>query len=62
MIEGGVQTIVEIGPGETLSGLSRRISRDLHSFSVNGVDAIAQFPGRLREIDVRGASTSPVSS
>src|SRR2546430_2105907 len=38
MVEGGVQTIVEIGPGETLSGISRRVSRDLQSFSVNSFE------------------------
>jgi [acyl-carrier-protein] S-malonyltransferase len=53
MVEAGVQTIVEIGPGETLSGLSRRVSRDLQALSVNSIDAIAQFPARLQELEAR---------
>jgi [acyl-carrier-protein] S-malonyltransferase len=53
MVEGGVHTIVEIGPGDVLSGLSKRISRDLQSFSVNSVEAIGQLPGRLQELELR---------
>jgi [acyl-carrier-protein] S-malonyltransferase len=53
MVEDGVQTIVEIGPGDALSGISRRISRDLQAFSVNSVEAIGQLPGRLQELELR---------
>jgi [acyl-carrier-protein] S-malonyltransferase len=53
MIEGGVHTVVEVGPGEVLSGISRRDSRDLHTFSVNSVEAIGQFQARLQEIEAR---------
>jgi [acyl-carrier-protein] S-malonyltransferase len=53
MVEDGVQTIVEIGPGDALSGISRRISRDLQAFSVNSVEAIGQLPSRLQELELR---------
>ena len=53
MIEDGVQTIVEIGPGDALSGISRRISRDLPAFSINSVEAIGQLPSRLQELELR---------
>jgi [acyl-carrier-protein] S-malonyltransferase len=58
MIEDGVHTIVEIGPGDALSGISKRISRDLHAFSVNSAEAIAQFPARLQEIELRRTRTA----
>ena len=51
MAEQGVLTIVEVGPGEVLSGLSRRISRDLQAVSVNSADALAQFVGRIKELE-----------
>jgi [acyl-carrier-protein] S-malonyltransferase len=53
MLEDGVHTIVEIGPGEALAGISRRVSRDLQTFSVNSLETIAQFPSRLQEIELR---------
>jgi [acyl-carrier-protein] S-malonyltransferase len=51
MAEEGVHTVVEVGPGEVLSGLSRRISRDLQAVSVNSAEALHLFVGRLKEID-----------
>ncbi len=51
MAEHGVHTIVEVGPGDALAGLSRRVSRDLHALSINSVEALAAFPGRLRAIE-----------
>ena len=51
MAEHGVHTIVEVGPGDALAGLSRRVSRDLHALSINSVEALTAFPGRLRAIE-----------
>jgi len=56
MIEEGVQTVVEVGPGEALSGICKRVSRDVSAFSVNSVEAIGQFPARLQEIEARRAA------
>ena len=61
MVEDGVQTIVEIGPGDALSGISKRISRDLQAFSVNSVEAIGQLPGRLQELELRRARGAGVT-
>ena len=35
MIENGVDTFVEIGPGQVLSRLIKRISRDVQAISLN---------------------------
>ena len=53
MAEEGVQTVVEVGPGEVLSGLTKRVSRDLQTLSVNSVEAIHGFAARLKEIEAR---------
>ncbi|TAK20084.1 MAG: [acyl-carrier-protein] S-malonyltransferase [Chloroflexota bacterium] len=53
MTEAGVHTIVEVGPGDALTGISRRISRELLAISINGAEAIGLFATRLREIENR---------
>lgn len=58
MLEDGVHTVVEIGPGDVLSGISKRVSRDLQTFSVNSVEAIHQFQARLQEIELRRRGVS----
>ena len=58
MIEDGVHTVVEIGPGEVLSGLSRRVSRDLQAVSINSLESIASFPSRLKELEAKRALSS----
>ena len=57
MAEEGVHTIIEIGPGEVLSGISRRVTRDVQSFSVNSMEAIRQFPALLQELENRRMRT-----
>jgi [acyl-carrier-protein] S-malonyltransferase len=42
LIRNGVRTFVEVGPGNVLSGLIRRIDRSLSSASVSGPDDIAR--------------------
>jgi len=46
MMQRGVTTFYEIGPGKVLSGLIRRINSELRTFSVSGIDDIAQIAGR----------------
>ena len=45
----GARTFVEVGPGNVLSGLIRRIDRSLSSVSVSGPDDIAARAGAGRE-------------
>jgi [acyl-carrier-protein] S-malonyltransferase len=51
MINEGVSTFIEIGPGEVLSGLVRRINREAKTVNLGGVDAIRNlanlFPSSL---------------
>jgi len=43
MMNRGVTTFYEIGPGRVLSGLIRRINSDFVTFNVSGIDDIAQL-------------------
>lgn len=40
LVKGGVTTFVEVGPGNVLSGLVRRIDRSVKTISVNTVDSL----------------------
>ena len=43
----GVDTLVEVGAGKVLSGLTRRIDRELKSISIQGPNDIDVFLGSL---------------
>lgn len=43
MIAGGVDTFVEIGPGKTLSGFMRKISRDVKVINVEKVEDLEKL-------------------
>jgi [acyl-carrier-protein] S-malonyltransferase len=45
----GVRTFVEVGPGNVLSGLVKRIDRSVKAVSVNSLDALEQLPELLSE-------------
>jgi [acyl-carrier-protein] S-malonyltransferase len=45
----GVRTFVEVGPGNVLSGLVRRIDRSVKAISVNNVAALDKLPDALSE-------------
>ncbi len=47
MIASGVDTFIEIGPGTTLSGLIRKISRDVRTYSSGNMDAIRKIREEL---------------
>ena len=49
LVKAGVDTFVEIGPGQVLSGLLRRCDRSLRTFSVGDPDALSIL---LRELIV----------
>ena len=44
MIDSGVTTFYEIGPGRVLTGLIRRINSELQIFNISGVEDIAELP------------------
>ena len=48
MISDGVATFIEIGPGEVLSGLVRRINKDVKTINIGDVDAIKNLINPLR--------------
>jgi len=43
----GVKTFVEVGPGNVLSGLVRRIDRSVKAISVNSVTALEKIEEAL---------------
>ena len=43
----GVARLVELGAGRVLTGLARRIDRELEVLSVAGPDDVESFLGRL---------------
>ncbi|HLX31371.1 MAG TPA: ACP S-malonyltransferase [Gaiellaceae bacterium] len=45
----GVRTFVEVGPGNVLSGLVKRIDRTAQAVSVNNLDALERLPELLAE-------------
>ena len=47
MVEDGIQTFVEIGPGKVLSGLARRVDRNLELLRVEDVASLERTVERL---------------
>jgi [acyl-carrier-protein] S-malonyltransferase len=45
----GVRTFVEVGPGNVLSGLVKRIDRSVKAVSVNSIEALERLPELLAE-------------
>ena len=43
MIEKGVQSFIEIGPGKVLSGLIKRIDKNVKICTINSIDDIKNF-------------------
>ena len=46
MINNGVNEFVEIGPGKVLSGLIKRVNKDLNVFNINSIDDITNYINR----------------
>jgi [acyl-carrier-protein] S-malonyltransferase len=40
LVQDGVETFVEVGPGSVLSGLVKRIDRSVRTFSVNDLASL----------------------
>ena len=49
LMKGGVHTFVEVGPGNVLSGLGKRIDRTAKAISVNSLAALEKLPEALAE-------------
>lgn len=47
MIEAGVDTFVEIGPGKTLAGFMRKISRDVKMYNISSWEDVDKVVGEL---------------
>ena len=43
MINNGVNEFIEIGPGKVLTGLVRRINKDVNVFNINSIDDITNY-------------------
>lgn len=43
MINNGVKTFVEIGPGKVLTGLNKRIDANINNVNINNLDSIKEF-------------------
>ena len=42
MLEMGVDTFIEIGPGKTLASFVQRTSKDVNIFNINNVDTLQE--------------------
>jgi len=43
MINKDVNEFIEIGPGKVLTGLVRRINKDVNVFNINSIDDITNY-------------------
>ena len=49
LMRDGVRTFVEVGPGNVLSGLVKRIDRSVKAVSINSIEALEKLPELLSE-------------
>jgi [acyl-carrier-protein] S-malonyltransferase len=49
LIKDGARTFVEVGPGNVLSGLVKRIDRSVKTVSINSIEALERLPELLAE-------------
>ena len=51
MIDMGIDTFIEIGPGKTLSGFVKKVNKDFNVYNINNVDSLKNT---LNQISVGG--------
>ena len=49
LIKDGARTFIEVGPGNVLSGLVKRIDRSVKTVSINSIEALERLPELLAE-------------
>src|SRR2546430_17091455 len=49
LMRDGVRTFVEVGPGNVLTGLVKRIDRSVKAVSINSIEALERLPELLAE-------------
>ena len=50
MIDNGIDTFVEIGPGKTLSGFIKKINKDVNTFNIENMISFEETINRLEEL------------
>ena len=50
LVDQGVTTFVEIGPGQVLSGLIKRIAKDVTTLSVSTADDVARVAPQIQAL------------
>ena len=53
MVKNGVKEFVEIGPGKILSGLVKRINKDVKVFNINSIDDITNYINKWLILKIR---------
>jgi [acyl-carrier-protein] S-malonyltransferase len=60
LVEQGVKTFVEVGPGKVLSGLLRQIDRSVHSLNVEDEASLLATKSKLAQIHAEAGESSDV--